>query len=121
MNRKPNRRWLRYSIRTLLVAVTIVCVWLGWQWRIVQERKAVIRLVVERGAFSFPSPDPDEPCTLSWIRQVLGDKEVIGSLIVHERLSQEEKDRIAQAYPDNRLIVWPELEDNRGDEIFLIY
>ena len=41
-------RWLRYSIRTLLVAVTIFCVWLGWQFRIVRERKAVLDLVQSR-------------------------------------------------------------------------
>ena|SRR5215211_8235772 len=30
MEEKPKRRWLRYSVRTLLVAVTIFCVWLGY-------------------------------------------------------------------------------------------
>jgi hypothetical protein len=48
MVRLPNRRWQRFSIRTLLVAVTIVCVWLGWHWRIVQERKAVRDMVLSR-------------------------------------------------------------------------
>src|SRR5205085_538439 len=38
----PNRRWLTFSVRTLLIAVTILCVWLSWQVSIVRERKATI-------------------------------------------------------------------------------
>jgi len=34
-----SRRWLRFSVRTLLVAVTIFCVWLGWQVNWVRERR----------------------------------------------------------------------------------
>jgi len=37
MEEKPKRRWLSFSIRTLLIAVTIFCVWLGWQVSIVRE------------------------------------------------------------------------------------
>ena len=37
-----NRRWFRFSLRTLFVVVTLFGVWLGWQRHIVQERKALI-------------------------------------------------------------------------------
>src|SRR3954462_2715909 len=40
MNDKPKRRWLQFSLRTMLVLVTIVCVGLGW-W--VQRSKEWIR------------------------------------------------------------------------------
>jgi hypothetical protein len=46
----PNRRWLRFSIRTLLLAVTIFCVWLGWQVSIVREREKLLQLVLRNGA-----------------------------------------------------------------------
>ncbi len=26
-----NRRWLRFSLRTLFVVVTVLCVWLGYE------------------------------------------------------------------------------------------
>src|SRR5690348_7256064 len=45
----PIRRWLRFSIRTLLVAVTIFCVWLGWQWRLVHERRTLRARILEQG------------------------------------------------------------------------
>jgi hypothetical protein len=40
-----NRRWLRFGLRTLLVLVTLLCVWLGWFMHGVQkQRKAAARL-----------------------------------------------------------------------------
>jgi hypothetical protein len=39
------RRWLRYGVRTLLVFVTLLCVWLGWLMHGVQkQRSAAARL-----------------------------------------------------------------------------
>src|SRR4051812_16595172 len=43
MIRLPKRRWLTFSVRTLLVAVTIFCVWLAWQVSIVRERSKLRR------------------------------------------------------------------------------
>jgi hypothetical protein len=34
------RSWTSFSLRTLLVAVTVVCVYLGWEVNIVRQRKA---------------------------------------------------------------------------------
>ena len=48
MEENPKRRWLTFSLRTLLLAVMIFCVWLGWQWRIVRERELVRALIAER-------------------------------------------------------------------------
>ena len=39
-----NRRRFRFSLRTLLVVVTVVCVWLGLEFRFVREREAWIRV-----------------------------------------------------------------------------
>ncbi len=36
----PKRRWFNYSLRTLFVVVTVLCVWLGWNVNIVQQRRA---------------------------------------------------------------------------------
>ncbi|HEX2476136.1 MAG TPA: hypothetical protein VHK01_15400 [Lacipirellulaceae bacterium] len=39
------RRWLRYGLRTLLVLITLLCVWLGWFMHGVhKQRKAAARL-----------------------------------------------------------------------------
>ena len=31
MATKPNRRWLRFNLSTLLLAITVFCVYLAWQ------------------------------------------------------------------------------------------
>jgi hypothetical protein len=44
----PKRRWFRWSLRTMFVAVTVVACWLGWlvwQVQIVQERKATAQRI----------------------------------------------------------------------------
>src|SRR5688572_1153388 len=84
MDAKPKRRWLRFSVRTLLVAVTIFCMWLGWQVSIVRERKAVQDLVLGRHAKLNPGYKQPKTITYfvgkpyyepprSWFRQLLGD------------------------------------------------
>ena len=35
------RRHFRFSLRTLLILVTLLCVWMGWQIHVVRERKAI--------------------------------------------------------------------------------
>jgi hypothetical protein len=46
-------RFFRYSLRTLLVLVTVFCVWLGWQANIVHKRKAAIA-EIEAGGGAIP-------------------------------------------------------------------
>jgi hypothetical protein len=38
----PKHPWLRYSVRTLLVAVTIFCLGLGWAMQWIHERRQAI-------------------------------------------------------------------------------
>src|SRR5438046_1250326 len=43
------RRWLRFSLRTLLVAVTALCVWLGWHMHKRCEQLRIAAAVSELG------------------------------------------------------------------------
>ena len=38
-----NRRWFRFSLRTLFVAVTVFCVWVGYQCNWVRERHKALK------------------------------------------------------------------------------
>lgn len=35
----PSRRWFRFSLRTLLIVVTIFAIWLGYQWHWIRQRR----------------------------------------------------------------------------------
>ena len=106
MEEKPKRRWLRFSVRTLLIAVTVLCVWLGWQVSIVRERNAIIALMRSRQPYfslldndqivvAPPAPHP------SWIRRLIGDKS--RSLLNVNNLTLAEAKRVAKAFPEARL------------------
>jgi len=45
MEEKPKRCWIKFSIRTLLIALTVFCLWLGWQVRLIHARKNFISWV----------------------------------------------------------------------------
>ena len=104
MNVTVKRRWLRFSVRTLLIAVTIFCVWLGWQWRIVQERKSLIALVSRRNYVTlnhWPDPNVD----FSWVRKLLGDQLLHADIFVpDDSLSAQERRDIERALPEAKIV-----------------
>jgi hypothetical protein len=51
MNAHP-RRWLRFSLRALLVVITLICAWLGWEINVVRTRQAM-RKEAENKGLSF--------------------------------------------------------------------
>ena len=58
MTIKPKRRWYQFSLRTLLICITVGSVWLGWsmyRWRRQQaeQRKAVAAVKELGGSASF--------------------------------------------------------------------
>jgi hypothetical protein len=92
------RRWFRFSFRALLMAIAGVSLWLGWNYRIVQERKAVREILNERH-YEFRQPWPEEVSNLSWIRRQLGDKEELGTLWLIGT-SDVDEERVRKAFPE---------------------
>ncbi len=88
---KPRRRWFSISLRTLLLLVAVLAIWLGWQTNRARKQRRAVAAVLERGGtvrylhqarthpirlenfhlsafdIAIESPGPD------WLREFLGD------------------------------------------------
>jgi hypothetical protein len=123
----PKRRWLRFSVRTLLVAVTIFCVWLGWQVKIVRERARLRIWAADHGTVSLagdgslsvpaanqgwrftpsgkPAWRPRSASGIPWYRKMLGDQAVEGIWIYAAWREEHEVARIDAQFPEAALAV----------------
>ena len=91
------KRWLRYSLRTLLVVITILCIALGyWTYRAKRQR-AVVKWVEENGGEVHYDFELDEygytikaakPPSPKWMQAFLGNDYL--ATVVHVRLENSE-------------------------------
>jgi hypothetical protein len=108
MEEKPKRRWLRFSIRTMLIAVTILCIglsWLGWQISVVRERRIVLGLARSLHAVvdQADSRSPTTDIRLSPIRSWLGDVAVFQIQLLEKEGSAEERETIIRSFPEAKI------------------
>jgi hypothetical protein len=108
---RQSPRWVRFNLRQLLFVVTLTACWLGWQVKIVQNRKA-FRLSMESQAVEFTSgpeweakaiywrlPDSRGDFHVSYVRRLLGDE---GMVIVFfpRSLDSDNAQRLAELFPE---------------------
>jgi hypothetical protein len=120
----PTRRWFRFSLRTLLVAITLFGLWLGYyinwihqrqQARAVEDREAVeIQDNVEivkavMGVKTVVQVPP--PHSFSWVLAILGERPVNGVL-----LSGSEKDPKQKALAESYRKLFPESDVGCRDD-----
>jgi hypothetical protein len=53
MHRPGKRRWLQFSLRSMFALWTAVAFWLGWNMRVVHQRKLLRKELAERGVATF--------------------------------------------------------------------
>jgi hypothetical protein len=62
---RPTRRWLRFSLRTFLVFVTLVCIWAAWYVNGARRQKAAAEAVRQYGGWVYYDyefdDDPQRP------------------------------------------------------------
>ncbi len=105
MDEKHGRRWFRFSLRTLFLVITAVSLWLGWNYRIVHERKEIRRQILQdmdaRKCLVRTSWWPDEPPQFSWTRTLLGDEPWFSGFFLSKRhYSEQDVELIHLAYPE---------------------
>ena len=111
INSRP--RWFRFSLRTLLVVMTALCCWLGWESSVVRGRKALLAEIKDKPGFSITTaadyagrypPDKTIPdlATISFVRRWLGDQAVqeIWSIRHYQGFSEEQLARLTRAFPE---------------------
>jgi hypothetical protein len=100
MDGKPKRRWLRFSLSTLLIGVTIFCMWLGWQVSIVRERRALGELVDFEFCECMPYLlTPYDPPNFNFVRRMMGDAPLY-TVHCYDDIEPALLDRIKRAYPE---------------------
>jgi hypothetical protein len=120
---KRKRRWLQFSLRSLLIGVALLaipCGYVGWQAKIVRERKAYLQasmhlwdveLFLGHGGVSnyVVFAKGDEAQAPSLIRIWLGD-EAQDCVWVESARSTGEKQSAAALFPEALVLEWSEAD-----------
>jgi hypothetical protein len=105
------RRWLRFSLRTVFVLVTVVALGLGWQLSIVRARRIALLELRENPAIDvytdaqieLPFESSPDAITISKLRILLGDEPV--EIIRHPAGHPEsEIARLKAIFPEAALV-----------------
>jgi hypothetical protein len=110
----------QFRLRTLLLAVTVFCVFGGWvlsQAKIVWDRKATLkRITEERHASAMTSlPRLGEPHPIPWLRRLFGD-EMITTIVIPKDTPLEERASLRAEFPEAKLY-WPEADPRGWDNL----
>ena len=74
MSEKPKRRWLQFSLKTMLVVMTLASVGLGWlayeRNEVRKRHEAIAAIEKSGGGVRF---DVEKPFRPKWLRPLLGD------------------------------------------------
>jgi hypothetical protein len=123
----------RFGLRSLLVVVTLACVWLGWNANVVHQRRAMLADVESRGGriivgyalfqgSELVSADPSSwraprsfssltmlpgDQNLSWIRALLGDRTIAVIYLPSGEFADDDAQRIQAAFPEALLLPGP--------------
>ena len=98
----PRRRF-QFRLRTLMIGVTLLavaCAYVGWQAKIVRERRAELNRVVNMRMVGIDAGDQAKD--ISWARRLLGDKSV-NSILMPPDTTTEELDRIRALFPESKV------------------
>ncbi len=111
MNATPSSRWLRFSLRGLLVIITGLCLWLGWETNVVRGRNALKAEMQKKGTVHFTTAAEHTaimtnagfgafPTRISFVRQILGD-EAIQTIWFYEGYPDKvDVARLEKAFPE---------------------
>src|SRR5688572_12050313 len=93
MTAKPKRRWYQFSLQTLLVVVTLLCIgpggYVAYEQRKARKQKAAVKAIEKLGG--YVEYDRTVPVRSPIMRQALGD-ESFGNVDVVRLFGKQEND-----------------------------
>jgi hypothetical protein len=96
----PKRRWFQFSLRTLMIGVTllaVVCAYIGWQATIMRMRQA--RVLNLSKILDKANPTNGIP----WVRQWLGDR-AYAVIAVGETASDKLEREFGTIFPEAKIV-----------------
>jgi len=109
MTDKSPRRWFSFSLRSLLLVMTGLCIWLGWESSVVRKRQVVLSKMRSNPAIRvttaeaytqrFPVGTPvPSVATVPLVRRLLGDEAI--QEIWSSGISEPELSHLAIVFPE---------------------
>src|SRR6185369_15051691 len=78
MSDKPQRRWYQFSLKTLLVGLTLLCLgpggYVAYEQNKARKQKAAVEAIEKLGGFVDPFYSETIPERSAMMRQILGDE-----------------------------------------------
>jgi hypothetical protein len=102
---KRKRRWFQFSLRTLIIVVTLLALplgYVGWQAKIVRERRAMRDSILDAGGYVTDLPFIPGPPPPSWLRRILGD-ETVEILVVPDETDEKTIAEIRRLFPNTKI------------------
>jgi hypothetical protein len=119
---KRKRRWFQFSLRTLLVAVTVSAVplgYVGWQAKIVRERKALVDWIARNGGKVYPLRSDNADDQPPFVRRLLGDRP-IGAIMFEKPITIEGLHSIQARIPEAEIVARRKVESMRRSEELIV-
>src|SRR5690242_160777 len=121
-------RWFRFSLKTLLLAVTILCVWLGSKVHDARRQRRAVEILEKAGAhiwFDYQEiPDGfttnSAPAGPVWLREFLGDeffRDVVSVGVANSSISQGDFEEIANLPGLKGLMLWNVAIENADNSV----
>jgi hypothetical protein len=122
---KPKRRWYQFSLRTLLIAMTLLAIWLGWNIKKVRQRSEYARYLIAKGEDVIPlesaatvaAQHPWSTKRVPWVWRWMGATP-IEYIRIHEArgFAQADARVMADLFPEARVyFVSERYEESRVD------
>jgi hypothetical protein len=101
---RTSRSWFRFSLRTLFVLVTVLCVWLGWHVKWINDRHQAL---IEFADWS-KTPNVGEPLrNAPWSLRLLGEEPIQWMALEPDSGKKEaDRKRLQGLFPEAEIGEW---------------